>query len=99
MRCSVVVLSLFAVLCGCAQLCEFGSGGDDLGLKCVRVFSKAEVGMTQKEVQDLIGPPQRRQTDVSYEGKTYDEVWIYETTPPTILYFKWGTLEHKEYQQ
>ncbi|MFH0877412.1 MAG: hypothetical protein V1863_04225 [Candidatus Omnitrophota bacterium] len=94
-----VFMAALIMLCGCAQLCEFGSGGDDPGLKCVRVFSKAEVGMTQKEVQDLIGPPQRRKTDVSYEGKTYDEVWIYETTPATILYFKWGTLEHKEYQQ
>jgi len=87
------------VSAGCAQLCEFGKGDNSSGLKCYRVFNKAEVGMTAKEVQDRIGTPQSRSIDVSYNGKTYDEVWIYGTTPPTVLYFKNGIVAHKEYQQ
>ena len=94
-----VIVCLMLALCGCAQLCEFGSASDSSGMKCYRVFSKAEVGMTQKQVQEHIGSPQKRQVEVSYRGKVYDEVWIYDTTPPTVLYFKNGVLEHKEYQQ
>lgn len=92
----VVILLFFG---GCAQMCEFGQADSASGLKCYRVFSKAEVGMTLKEVEARIGAPQTRQIDVSYQGKTYDEVWVYSTTPSTVLYFKNGTLAHKEYQQ
>jgi len=90
---------LLSVLCGCAQMCEFGQDGAAPGLKCYRVFSKAEIGMTSKEVEQRIGSPQTRRIDVSYRGQTYDEVWVYETTPHTILYFKNGVLKHKEYEQ
>lgn len=85
--------------CGCAQLCEFGTGERGSGLSCRRVFAKAEIGMTQKQVEEKLGSPQGRQIDVSYRGTTYDEVWVYETMPPTILYFKGGVLKEKEYQQ
>lgn len=90
---------LLAMLCGCAQMCEFGQGSDSSGLKCQRMYAKAEVGMTKKEVEERLGTPQTRNVDVTYRGKTYDEVWVYHTSPPTVLYFKNGVLEQKEYQQ
>ena len=88
-----------SVLAGCAQFCEFGKTSDSEGLKCIRVFSQAEIGMTQKQVTRHIGTPQQRRFDVRYQDKIYEEVWVYLTVPPTVLYFKGGVLEHKEYQQ
>ncbi len=95
------LLSFFCLflICGCAQMCEFGESNTGSGLSCHRVFAKAEIGMTQKEVEAKLGTPQGRQMDVSYRGTTYDEVWVYETVPPTVLYFKGGVLKEKEYQQ
>ncbi|HAJ56677.1 MAG TPA: hypothetical protein DCL35_02780 [Candidatus Omnitrophica bacterium] len=93
------VLFFIFVLCGCAHICEFGESDTSSGLKCHRVVAKAEIGMTRAEAEKKLGSPQRRQIDVSYRGKTYDEVWVYETVPPTVLYFKNGILEEKEYQQ
>jgi hypothetical protein len=80
-------------------MCEFGKTDKDSGLECHRVFAKAEIGMTQTEVEKKLGSPQKRQIDVPYRDKTYDEVWVYETMPPTVLYFKNGVLAEKEYQQ
>ena len=99
MKISAMALALVFMLCGCAQICEFGKAGDSSGLKCYGFFSQSKVGQTQKEVKERIGSPQRKNMDVEYRGKKYDEVWIYDTAPPTILYFKNGILEHKEYQQ
>lgn len=99
MRTFVWLILVSTMICGCAQLCEFGSATDAAGLKCHRVFSKAEVGMTKSEVEKRLGSPQNRNIDVVYRDKTYDEVWVYNTAPPTILYFKGDALEHKEYQQ
>ena len=55
--------------------------------------------MTQKEIEKTIGLPQRREFDMTLRGVKYDEVWVYNTSPPTILYFKGSTLARKEYQQ
>lgn len=82
---------------GCAEICEFGRGGGP-GMKCYGNLSQAQIGMTQKQIEQKISVPQQRRTDVTYRGKVYDEAWIYNTDPPTILYFKNGVLEHKDYQ-
>ena len=92
----VLVLTLI-FLCGCAQTYEFGTTDDSSGVKTIPFFSQSRVGMTKKEVQEKIGLPQSRSTDVTYRGKVYQEVWVYNTSPQTILYFKNGVLEHKEY--
>lgn len=97
-RTSLFVFCIFFV-CGCAQMCEFGKSDTSSGFSCKRVFAKAEIGMTQKEVEAKLGTPQGRQMDVSYRDTTYDEVWVYETVPPTVLYFKGGVLKEKEYQE
>ncbi len=99
MKRSVIALVSVFMLCGCAKICEFGKGDASSGIKCFGFFSQAKVGMTQNEVKDAIGSPQRKDIDAEYRGKKYDEVWVYDTTPPTILYFNKGVLEHKEYQQ
>ncbi len=94
----VLAFGVFSV-CGCAQMCEFGKVGDAPGLECHRVFAKADIGMMKEEVEKSLGAPQKRQVDVSYRGNTYEEVWVYKTEPPTVLYFKNGILAEKEYQQ
>ena len=95
----VVIFSLCFLFCGCSAMCEFGKTDTSSGVECHRVFAKAEVGMSQKEVEAQIGSPQMRNVDVPYRGKTYDEVWVYDTTPPTVLYFKGGILQEKEYEE
>ncbi len=96
-----IIISLAAILsfAGCAEVCSFGRGDAASGVECRRTDAKVEAGMTAKQVEDKIGPPQRRNIDVAYRGKTYDEVWIYETSPTMLLYFKHGVLEAKDYQQ
>jgi len=92
---AVVFLGLCA-LAGCSVPDKKIQGPGLLGQ---RLFVKAEPGMTEAEVKETIGSPQRRSIDVSYKGKTYDELWFYETTrPATILYFNNGILEEKDYQ-
>jgi len=88
-----------------AVLCAAGCAGKRLdqkfqgpGLFGQRVFVKVQPGMLQPEVRDKIGAPHRRSLNVSYKGKTYDEVWIYSSDPATVLYFKHGVLEAKDYQ-
>jgi outer membrane protein assembly factor BamE (lipoprotein component of BamABCDE complex) len=93
---SIVCLMLCA---GCAEMCTFGRSDGSSGLQCRRVDAKVEIGMTAQEVQSKVGQPSRRNIDVFYRGKTYDEAWIYETSPVMILYFKSGVLEAKDYQQ
>jgi len=95
----VILCLLSFVFLGCAKICQFGKEGASSGIKCFKLSAKAEVGMTAKEVEKSIGTPQKRQIGVSYRDKVYDEVWVYNTAPPTVLYFKNGVLEHKEYQQ
>ena len=95
----IASLALLLALCGCAKICEFGQDEGSSGLKCFSVISRIELGMSAKEVEAKIGAPQNKKFDVPYRGKTYDEVWVYNTATPTILYFKNGTLKHKEYQQ
>ena len=93
-----VVLFLLLGLCctaGCAIQNQKIQGPGLLGQ---RMFVKARPGMTQAEVEEAIGLPQRRSINVSYKGKAYDEVWLYGTMPPTVLYFKNGVLEEKDYQ-
>jgi hypothetical protein len=95
-----VSLALAALwVCGCAKICEFGEGSSGSGLKCLQVTSRVSAGMTSAEVEDRIGPPQSKKFDMPYRGKTYEEVWVYETSTPTVLYFNNGVLEHKEYEQ
>jgi hypothetical protein len=89
--------AILFLLCGCAQTCEFGRGGDKSGFKCYGSFDQAKLGMTQKEVEQKIGVPQKRKFGISYRGKPYDEAWVYESSPPTVLYFNNGILERKEY--
>jgi len=95
----VILCLLSFALCGCAKICEFGKAGDSSGLKCYKFLAQAEIGMSAKEVEENIGLPQKRQLGISYRGKAYDEAWVYNTNPPTVLYFKNGIMEHKEYQQ
>lgn len=95
----IILCVLSFVFSGCAQVCEFGKAGDSSGFKCYKLLARAEVGMSAKEVEKSIGTPQKRQIGISYRGKAYDEAWVYNTDPPTVLYFKNGVLEHKEYQQ
>ena len=99
MRNFVCLIIVLGMLCGCAKVCEFGQGTDESGVRCVRLFSRAVVGMTQAQVEKQIGSPQSKRLDIAYRDETYDEAWIYDTQPATILYFKGGVLEHKEYQQ
>ena len=87
------------LLWGCAEVCTFGHSDGSGGIQCRRVDAKVEAGMTAKEVEAKVGAPTRRNIDVSYRGKTYDEAWIYETSPNMILYFKNGVLDAKDYQQ
>jgi hypothetical protein len=68
-------------------------------MDCLKFISDVEVGMTEKEVRERVGVPQNRRLGVAFRGKTYDEVWIYDTSVPTVMYFKNGVLEHKEYEQ
>ncbi|MFH1691403.1 MAG: hypothetical protein ABIC68_02350 [Candidatus Omnitrophota bacterium] len=84
--------------CGCAQVCEFGSTDDSSGLKCFGLAARATRGMTLEEVEKRIGVPARRMSPADYHGTTYDEAWIYDTSPATILYFKGGILKEKDYQ-
>ncbi|MGE5279617.1 MAG: hypothetical protein ACM3L6_02590 [Deltaproteobacteria bacterium] len=92
-----IVLLSAVFMAGCAEMCTFGRSSQGAGLTCERVFSKAERGMTLQQVQKELGDPQSRSEDVSYLGTVYDEVWVYGTTPPTVLYFKNGILKDKEY--
>ena len=95
------VVFIFCALCilfGCAAMCEFGKNDGSSGMKCRGSLAQATVGETSGEVEKAIGAPQSRSVNVSYRGKTYDEVWVYNGTPPTVLYFKHGVLEDKEYQ-
>ena len=87
------------VLCGCSQICQFGRSDSGSGFKCHSIFAEAKPGMTQKEVSNAIGSPSRRQLDVLYRNTTYGEVWVYDSDPPTVLYFKNGILDKVEYQQ
>lgn len=91
---TVVILSVF---CGCAEMCLFGRSDTASGVKCHGFFNQAKIGMTQKEVKDSIGTPQQKNIDVTLRGKKYDETWIYDTMPPTVLYFNNGVLQQKEY--
>jgi hypothetical protein len=97
---TLLVSLVCLMLCGgCAETCMFGRSDGSSGISCRRTDTKVDVGMTAKEVEAKVGPPNRRNVDVSYRGKTYDEVWIYETSPDMLLYFKNGILEAKDYQQ
>ncbi len=93
-----LVLSFMFLFCGCAQVCEFGETEDSSGLKCFGLSARAEKGMTSEEVEKRIGVPARRMAPADYQGKTYDEAWIYDTSPTTILYFKGNILKEKDYQ-
>lgn len=84
---------------GCAQVCEFGSTEGSSGLQCFGLAARAKAGMTREEVTKRIGVPARRMMPADYQGKTYDEAWIYDTSPTTILYFKGNILKEKDYQQ
>jgi hypothetical protein len=94
----LVVLVCLALCAGCAEVCTFGRSDSSSGFQCRRVDAKVEPGMTTKDVEARVGPPTRRSIDVSYRGKTYDEAWIYETSPNMLLYFKNGVLAAKDYQ-
>lgn len=84
---------------GCADICEFGTGENSSGFKCFGLAARAKPGMTRAEVGKRIGLPARRMAPADYQGKTYNEAWIYDTSPPTILYFKGDILREKDYQQ
>ena len=99
MKRALLMAACLVMFCGCAKICQFGKGDNSSGVNCFGFFAQAEIGMSQKEVRGLIGSPQKKNIDVEYRGKRYDEVWVYDTMPPTVLYFKNGVLEHKEYQQ
>ncbi len=93
------VFSIFLLGLCCAAGCAVQNQKiQGPGLLGQRMFVKARPGMTQAEVVEAIGSPQGRSLNVSYKGKTYDEVWLYETMPATVLYFKDGVLEEKDYQ-
>lgn len=96
-----IFILLFAVLlmAGCGKMCEFGKGAESSGIKCAGFFAQADEGMTMKQIEERLGVPQKKSLDVESFGKKYEEVWVYETQPPTVLYFKNGILEKKEYQQ
>ncbi len=98
MRMLIFLLSVI-VFAGCSQICQFGTGGFGSGFKCHSIFAKAKAGMTQKEAEEKLGTPSRRQTDVNYRNKVYNDVWIYDSDPPTVLYFKNGILEQVEYEE
>lgn len=99
MKHSFLSLLFIIFFCGCAQVCEFGTTEGSSGFKCFGLSARAEKGMTAEEVTKRIGPPARRMAPADYQGKTYDEAWIYDTSPPTILYFKGGILKEKDYKQ
>ena len=99
MRKLIAMGFLIFVFLGCAKICKFGTTGDSSGINCFALLAQAKVGMSQKEVVETIGTPQNKRIDIPYRGKTYDEAWIYNTDPATVLYFKNGVLEHKDYQQ
>lgn len=96
------LFSLFLCLLfyGCAWNYEFGRSSDpSAGTKYIGTFERAKPGMTKKEVEQQFGVPRTRNYDVQYMGKGYDEMWVYDTQPPTVLYFKGSVLVYKEYQQ
>jgi hypothetical protein len=94
-----VVLVFLFLLYGCAEIFQFGKTDDSRPMKCIGFLDMAKKGMTQKEVEKVIGLPQKREFDMTLRGVRYDEVWVYDTDPPTVLYFKGNILQHKEYQQ
>jgi hypothetical protein len=100
MRAVTIVLGVWMALSGCANTCEFGQSGNNTvgGMKCYGLLDEAEIGMTMAQVQKEIGNPDTRRFDMSYMGKSYDEAWIYAlSSPPTVLYFKNGVLQKKDY--
>ncbi|HQP91102.1 MAG TPA: hypothetical protein PLU24_00305 [Candidatus Omnitrophota bacterium] len=95
----ISVIFLMLIFTGCSSICQFGTGASDSPTKCHSIFDRAEVGMTLKEVEDKLGVPSKRQLDVTYRNTRYGEVWVYESDPPTVLYFKNGVLDKVEYQE
>lgn len=92
----IFLLLVFSV--GCAAVCRTGTSSDFTNVKNYCIFTKAELGMSKKEVQVAIGIPKSRSEDVSFGGKNYEEVWVYDGEPQPVLYFKNGFLAHKEYR-
>ncbi|QAT16411.1 expressed secreted protein of unknown function [Candidatus Velamenicoccus archaeovorus] len=99
MRSILMMLGVMFMSAGCANICEFGRSSDETKrVNCYGLMEQAKVGMMQAEVQKKIGYPDIRRYDISYMGKMYDEAWIYKlNSPPTILYFKNGVLQKKDY--
>jgi len=99
MRSILMMLGVMLMSAGCANICEFGRSSDENSkMKCYGLMEQTKVGMTQAEVQQKAGYPDKRRYDISYMGKMYDEAWVYSlTSPPTILYFKNGVLQKKDY--
>ena len=99
MRKVAAILVFLFLFYGCAEICQFGKTDGTRSMKCIGFLDQAKPGMTQKEIEKTIGLPQRREFDMTLRGVKYDEVWVYNTSPPTVLYFKGSTLARKEYQQ
>ena len=84
---------------GCARTLQFGQGESKSGLQWYSLFSNVQTGMTKSQVEDRVGLSSIRNHDVEFQGQFYEEQWVYKNTfPATILYFKRGILEAKEYQ-
>ena len=99
MRKVAAVLVFLFLFYGCAETWQFGKTDDSNSIKRIGFLKQAKPGMTQKEIGNTIGLPEKREFDMTLRGVKYDEVWVYNTSPPTVLYFKGSTLGRKEYQQ
>lgn len=99
MKRMILIWACLILCAGCSTVCSFGRSDGSGGFECRSMDAKVTAGMSAQKVEAMLGAPSRRNINVSYRGKTYDEAWLYETSPNMILYFKDGVFDVKDYQQ